>query len=71
MQKLADYTKAIVLLLTAILILQIFFLGDCIKSNVYLQHENSKIKIVEKKVLGYRNCEKCPPCKSMADIQAQ
>jgi len=61
MKKLIHFSKAIVLLITAILIIQIFFTAHLLKANVYLRHENSKIKIIEKKVLTYKECE-IPEC---------
>jgi len=71
MKKLIHFSKAIVLLITAILIIQIFFTAYLLKANFYLRHQNSQVKIIEKTVLGYAPEKICPPCKSINDIQAQ
>ena len=71
MKKLIHYSKGIVLLITAILIIQIFLTAHLLKANFYLKHQTNGIRVVEKKVLAYKDCEECPPCRSMVDIQAQ
>jgi len=54
--------KGILTLLTLIFILQVFYTAHLQKANLFLRHENQKVRVIEKTVLGYKECPECPKC---------
>ncbi len=51
----------ILITLILIFVLQIFYTSQLQSANLYLQKESQKVKVIEKTVLGFKECI-CPKC---------